>query len=199
MWEFSFIRHGQTDWNKEGRFQGTLDIPLNQNGIREAELLADWSREFGWKRVYTSDLKRAVQTAEMVAQRIRVPCIVEPSFRERHFGLLEGMEFKKVVEQYGTGDVRVLERMGLGVESTQFLQRRLVYGVLKVIASLPPQPVAVVSHGGAINAFLSWATHGELGIGVTRLRNTSVTRILTDGDRWKVLSVDELFLDGKEA
>lgn len=196
-WEIALIRHGQTDWNKEGRFQGTKDIPLNQEGIREAEILADVSQAYGWQKIFTSDLARAVETAKKVAERVRIPLTVEPAFRERHFGLLEGAEFTKIVEIYGTGDVRLLERMGFGIESTEILQRRLVLGMERVLASLPSGNVAIVSHGGAINAFLTWATQGRLGIGVTKLRNTSVTRLITDGINWEVVGVNEFLLEGK--
>ena len=89
-------RHGETDWNVERRIQGSTDIPLNENGIRQAHSLAGYlERQVVGKggtitHIFTSPLERAKETAEIVGARLRVPVEAVSGLEEMNFGICEG-------------------------------------------------------------------------------------------------------------
>lgn len=95
------IRHGQTDWNKEQRFQGQTDIPLNMTGRAQARSLRKALQDqMPFDRIVASDLQRARETAEIINAGYAAPLILDPAFRELCFGKWEGMIFKDIKEQY---------------------------------------------------------------------------------------------------
>lgn len=94
------IRHGQTLWNSEGKIQGKTDIPLNETGLLQAELLAEAMERYPVTAVYASPLKRAYQTAECVAGRQGLSVIAEEGLREVDFGFWEGMTWSEIEERY---------------------------------------------------------------------------------------------------
>lgn len=85
------IRHGQTDWNLEGKAQGQVDVPLNDTGINQARELKEKLASYDFDVCYCSPLKRAVQTAEIIVDG-RVQIIVDDNLKERSFGSLEGTD-----------------------------------------------------------------------------------------------------------
>ena len=98
MTEVWVVRHGETPWNVERRVQGWEDIPLNETGVRQAQALAKHlsrSRHHGNQidAIYASDLQRARMTAEIVAEALSLPVIIDEGVRERHFGVLQGLIF----------------------------------------------------------------------------------------------------------
>ncbi len=90
------VRHGATDWNLAGRCQGTTDLELNETGLRQAEAAALGLTGEKITAVYSSDLKRARQTAEAVARRHHLAVLVEESIRELDHGELEGLTFAEI-------------------------------------------------------------------------------------------------------
>lgn len=85
------VRHGETDWNVEGRYTGQADVPLNARGREQAcRLAADLARE-SFDAVYTSDLSRARETADILASRLGLDVLVEPDLREIDVGCYEGL------------------------------------------------------------------------------------------------------------
>jgi probable phosphoglycerate mutase len=94
-------RHGETDWNVAGRWQGHTDVPLNATGRAQAVALAERLRSEGIAAVATSDLSRARHTAEIVAGALRVPlALVDPDLREQRFGRFEGLTPDECAERY---------------------------------------------------------------------------------------------------
>lgn len=85
------IRHGETDWNTKRLLQGTADIPLNQNGIEVARLTAEGLKNVKFDRIFTSPLKRAKETAEIIRGERKIPLIVDERLREIGFGPYEGL------------------------------------------------------------------------------------------------------------
>ncbi|MCH1983242.1 histidine phosphatase family protein [Ruminococcus sp. OA3] len=85
------IRHGETTWNTQARLQGMSDIPLNENGISLARETGEAMRDIPFTRIYTSPLKRAVQTAELVAGERQLPIVKEDRLKEISFGEWEGL------------------------------------------------------------------------------------------------------------
>ena len=92
---FYFVRHGETQWNVERRLQGEHDIPLNENGRRQAAALHEEILRTGMtlEKVYTSPLKRALETAMLISGRKSSECIIDDRLREMAFGSLEGEKY----------------------------------------------------------------------------------------------------------
>src|SRR5579883_2314353 len=89
---FYLARHGQTDWNAEGRWQRWTDVPLNATGRAQARVLASVVQSLGIGGVVSSDLTRAKETAHIVAEALAVPFVgADPDLRERGFGVFEGL------------------------------------------------------------------------------------------------------------
>jgi broad specificity phosphatase PhoE len=95
-------RHGETDWNREFRTQGTTDIDLNENGRRQAKRFARRLFQSGEKidRIYSSPLRRAVETAEIIGGILGAETVVDERLIEFHFGVWEGMVFSTIGEKY---------------------------------------------------------------------------------------------------
>jgi len=94
------IRHGETDWNRIGRCQGVADIVLNDNGRKQARELGESLKNHDIKAVYSSHLKRALETAQHIAEHHDLTVRVEPDFQEMNQGDLEGLSFPYIREKY---------------------------------------------------------------------------------------------------
>jgi len=160
-------RHGETDWNREHRLQGWADPPLNELGREQARELAGALDGERFDAVYSSDLRRAAETAEIVAARLGLGAVVEdPALREVDLGSWSGRLWDEVTGQ---------ERPD-GESREQHLQR-VVAGVLRLAAAHPGETLLVVSHGGSIRALERFAT-GET---PRPLANCETVRMHADG------------------
>jgi broad specificity phosphatase PhoE len=151
------IRHGQTDWNASGRWQGHLDIPLNSRGIAQSEALG---RRLSGRPVialYSSDLQRAAMTAAILGRALDVIPIMDPTWRERHGGSFQGLTFAEVRETYPAEfeAMRISGAAPPGGESDATLFRRVLEGYDRLVRRHHDEMVAVVSHGGTLNALIS--------------------------------------------
>ncbi len=117
------VRHGETDWNRDGRWQGGSDTSLNDVGREQARALAD-ELDGNISTVYSSDLARARETAEIVVANIGLPVQIDPRLRERGFGSWEGEEV--LVISHG-GSIRVIHALSTGVDYVR--DHRLIPGV----------------------------------------------------------------------
>lgn len=95
------FRHGETDWNREGRLQGHTDTPLNATGLAQAEALADRLRGHRLDAVLSSDLSRALTTARIVAEALGVPLATDLGLRETNVGAAEGMIWADAKARFG--------------------------------------------------------------------------------------------------
>jgi 2,3-bisphosphoglycerate-dependent phosphoglycerate mutase len=95
------FRHGETDWNREGRLQGQNDTPLNATGLAQARVLAERLRAYRPEAVVSSDLSRALTTAQVIAETLRLPLITERGLREVSVGLAEGMLWEEAKARFG--------------------------------------------------------------------------------------------------
>ncbi|GMA55868.1 hypothetical protein GCM10025858_03710 [Alicyclobacillus sacchari] len=89
--EIWLVRHGETDWNAQGRVQGWTDVPLNAEGRRQASLLAQCLKSISFEHIYASDLSRALDTARIVADAVGAPVTPLACLREHRFGQAEGL------------------------------------------------------------------------------------------------------------
>jgi len=150
--ELWLVRHGQTDWNVEGRYQGQADRPLNEIGIRQARDLARKISDVKFAAIYSSDLQRAFSTAKILADEREVK--VDPRLREIHQGEWEGQLFSVIRERYVDffEDRREnpLESRPPGGESLKEVAERVKSCVDEIAARHPGERILIVSHGLAI-------------------------------------------------
>ena len=149
------IRHGETRWNLEGRRMGQLDSPLTERGVQQGEALARRLARASFETIYTSDLGRAVQTAELIARATGRPIIVEPGLRERHMGIFQGLTDSEAAARFPT-EVAEARRVGPtyevpGGESIQHRVERAVRVLTGLAERHPDATLVAVTH----NAFLT--------------------------------------------
>lgn len=153
------VRHGETDWNRAGRFQGHTDVELNDVGREQARAVVDKLRALKVERVTSSDLRRARETAEILAAEL--PAVLaphEPDLRERSYGAFEGLTRDECAEKYP--EIWNAHARGHfvdvpGAEPRDQVVERIVRGVTRVVET--HGDIVIVSHGGAIRAFLEAA------------------------------------------
>jgi broad specificity phosphatase PhoE len=153
-------RHGETNWNRDGRWQGWSDVPLNETGEAQALLLAERLRESGIARVVASDLSRARQTAEIVARTLALsPVDVDPDLRERGFGVFEGLTREECEARHPDhwSSYRADSTLPPGAEPYDIVTERMCRA-LRRAAAAEVETVLVVTHGSALRAFVRAVT-----------------------------------------
>jgi len=147
------VRHGETDLNHVGRLQGHTDVDLSALGYRQVELLSDSLAAERIDIIYSSDLRRAAKTAEIIASRHQKPVIASPDLREINYGDLQGLNLDEIAQQFP--DVaRVFRTKPLrlkfpGGESVDQLRAR-VDRFLGQFKPGPEQTVLIAAHGGPL-------------------------------------------------
>lgn len=163
------IRHGETEWNEAGRYQGHRDVELSPRGLKQAILLRERLQKENIKAVYASDLRRARETAIIIAEAHGLMVNELPSLRELNFGLWEGLTYQEIAIQYpeewkkwlaDPGNIRVP-----GGESYLELQDRVYQTFLKIVARHPGENLAIVAHGGPLRVIICKV----LGLGIEGL------------------------------
>lgn len=169
------VRHGETDWNVERRFQGSSDIPLNDNGRSQAQKLAQHLANEKFDAVYSSDLSRAAETAQTITQQTIVPDV---RLREIGFGVFEGFTFAEIEQKYPEQwDLwRKREAPPPQGEDISFVADRVRRFFDEVMVKHADQRVLVVSHGGIIGLLTcQLLDHPPKKVWQFRFDNTSVT------------------------
>ena len=168
MTELIIIRHGETDWNRQHRFQGQIDVPLNATGRQQAQRLAQALADEPLDAVLTSDLQRAQATAQAVVQTPqhegRHTWAVEPLWREQSFGVLEGLDVPTIQREHAPLWSRwILHEADYalpgGGESNQMFHDRVLRALSATVSAHAGRRVAVFTHGGVLD--MLWrAAHG---------------------------------------
>jgi len=152
------VRHGETMWNVEKRLQGWKDSPLTDNGLRSAKRLAKRLQDIRLDRVFSSDQKRALTTAEIIAKDRNIPIEVLSSLRELNFGSWEGMTISEIETlyplEYSTYKTDPDRYTSVGGENIEQLFDR-VSKALETIGSCGEENVLVVTHGVTIRALMT--------------------------------------------
>lgn len=154
------MRHGETDWNRERRWQAQLDLPLNQTGRDQAVTLAGLVARLPLAAVYSSDLDRAMETARVITAAFprAIPLHPEPRFREFDAGILAGHtldELRVLYPDWWAEDARdPVHTRCPGGETFVELQARVVAAVKDIAARHPDESVGIVGHGGSIRAIV---------------------------------------------
>jgi broad specificity phosphatase PhoE len=184
------VRHGETNWNRERRYQGRTDTPLNDAGRRQAHELADSLHTHGLSAVYTSPLLRAKETGAILAEAIGLDALEVDALREIDVGDWEGLTFDEVRARFPEhADVGWHSGWTNG-ETHDQLSARVTSALVEIAQRHPGERVAVVTHGGPIRAALMAATglsHAESRAVVGPLENCCVFRFaVRDGNLERV-------------
>jgi alpha-ribazole phosphatase len=153
-------RHGETDWNRDGRWQGHSNTSLNARGKEQARELANELTE-EIDVVYSSDLARARETAEIVAARLGLEVEVDPRLRERGFGAWEGLTHSEIEDRYGEALARWRAGEGPGADDAEpfdTFAERMGRFLDDVLERHPAERVLVIAHGGSIRVIHALAT-----------------------------------------
>lgn len=161
---FFFMRHGQTDWNKERKWMGQQDIPLNAHGINQARKAADALHNYQFKTIVTSPLQRAHQTATIINQNNQTPLIICDDLKECLWGEKEGLYKKDIswIPLWRDGVYTIKNG-----ESFEAFYTRVIQALNTVLTY--PKPLLIVAHGGVY-----WAVEKALGIRFRDLANCTV-------------------------
>jgi probable phosphoglycerate mutase len=159
------VRHGETDWNAEGRLQGHSDRPLNARGREQARALAERLAGDEIDAVYASDLARARETAEIVGARLGLPVVVDADLREKDWGTWEGL----------TPTER--EQVEFEGETTEAHRERTLRAIRSITEQHPAGRVVVVTHGGSLRRVQA----AVLGLALPVLDNCAVWAVAHEG------------------
>ena len=165
MIRLHFIRHGETAWNVERRMQGHTDVPLSPRGLEQAEELAASLAGRPIGAIYSSDLRRALQTARPLAERLGLDMNVTPALRERNFGTAEGRTDEEIAAVLGPDrDAwwRNPDSRHDGGETRRDVWARISGFLDELLTHPPADEIAIVSHGGAINAATALLAREEI-------------------------------------
>jgi 2,3-bisphosphoglycerate-dependent phosphoglycerate mutase len=175
MTSILLARHGETDWNRELRVQGQADPPLNALGREQARDLAERLAEVELDAVYSSDLRRARETAEIIAGARGLGVLLDPDLREVDTGNWTGLTREEISDRFPADERH-------DGETREQLRARVVAGVQRIVRRHPGGRLLIVSHGGALRAL--W--HHAGGAAIERMPNCSVYRIAFENGsfRW---------------
>lgn len=187
----SLIRHGETEWNTSGRWQGILPVPLNDMGREQARKLATALRQDAIQRIYTSDLSRASETAQIVAETLGIPVSVDKRLRELDIGVFQGLTVEEILQRHAQ-EYRDFMAQPIAYvlpqgESREQMGQRMMAAWNDFISQTDMKHIAIVSHGGAIKMLLSvlWPGQAEA-FHTYDIPNTSITRLTHVDGVWQI-------------
>ena len=202
--EIFLIRHGETIWNTKKLIQGQLDSPLTDNGIRQSNLLSQRIKKINPDIIYTSDLKRAIDTANIINQHINKDIIEISGVRERNWGVFQGADWSKVKKffptqyKYYRNDSKNY-KIPNGESYTQ-VTKRTMDSLEDIVENHKNQKVVIVTHGGVISPLIRdllsipYKTHKKFVIS-----NTSITKLLYNDFGFSILSLGDIaHLEGEK-
>ena len=156
------FRHGETDWNLEGRMQGGTDIPLNANGRKQAEVLTAFFKRHPVEAFVSSDLQRAKETAQIAMDHANLPFFIEPRIRETNLGVIEGLTRSELLAKLGDAAWNSWVSMDQpdfrfpGGESKLEHMLRFRAGIENILMSTSESSFGVATHGGAMRRFIHY-------------------------------------------
>ena len=171
------VRHGETDWNRQGRLQGGTDVPLNTNGIAQATACRQYFSENKAAAIFTSPLKRAYHTATILNEPFHLPLMPLPQFKERTFGQAEGMTYEERSKVYPRKNYP-------GQESFPHFIERLKDGLRIIEQRYPDDTVILIAHGAVIHNLFQIVENDDLFPQNARLSNGGISTMYTKNGKW---------------
>lgn len=183
--ELTLIRHGETDFNRELRFQGQVDVPLNAVGHLQATRLAQRLAGLRFDSVVSSDLRRAVQTAETIGASLAMPPQLDRRLREQAFGVVDGLSVAQIQREHPAAWAQWLAfdptMAFAGGEAMRDFSARVIDGLSNWAARHPDGRVLVVCHGGLLDVVYRHA----LGLGLAGPRVGDIPNAGLNRVRWR--------------
>jgi len=156
MTKLILIRHSETDYNLESRYCGYSNLPLNNKGIWQAQRLSVRLKDIKIDRVYSSDLKRAYQTAEIIFKNNSIERMAD--FREMNFGIFEGLKYEDIIKKHPklyrnwiNDPMKIKIPNGEGLKD---LSKRVKERLSSILSKYEDKTLALVTHGGPIRIIL---------------------------------------------
>ncbi len=192
-----FVRHGETEWNRIGRWQGHADIPLTAQGREQAVLLAERFAAEGqtFDHIYASDLGRAFDTAQIIASALGMPVHPLIELREMHLGNWSGLTSTEIKARYAD-DWDAFERgidfrRGAHGETIAEIRERVAALIEKLVVEHPAQQLLIVSHGGTIRTAMQYVQQQTGDSTDIFIGNTSVTEIRVENGHYTIVRAND--------
>lgn len=190
------VRHGETDWNVEKRLQGHMDIPLNATGQKQAQCTAANLAHQPITAIYSSDLERAMSTAQAAATHLQLPVQAMTELRERHCGIFQGLTQDEARARYGADYDRYRGRDPHfaipGGETLLQVAERVKTCLTRLCQAHPDETILVVSHGGVLDIAHRLATAKPLETPRDFLiSNAALNWIEYRSNSWHLIAWDE--------
>ena len=187
------VRHGETAWNAEHRVQGQLDIPLSEVGLKQAQAVGRALKEEHFDAIYSSDLVRARQTAEPIANFLSIKMLLEKDLRERHYGIFERLTYAEVKvrypEDYARFEAREPDYAFRTGESLKDFSARSIAVISKIVNEHKDKSILVFTHGGVLDKLYRFIT--GLPLSAPRnfgIPNAGLNRIEITPSGWQIRS-----------
>ena len=191
------VRHGATDWNQAGRILGQIDVPLNADGRAQAQLVAQRLVHAGITALYSSDLLRAYETAQIIGRATGLPVIQKPGLREIHFGAWQGLTVEQLRARdpdiYAARRANPYDVPPPGGQTWRQFYQRTVQALHDILQATTAQRLIVATHSGVCTVLGLEA----LGLGYTGKRtfgnaNCAIHTIAVAGDRWQAVTLNDV-------
>lgn len=184
---FYIVRHGETQWNVEGKIQGHHDSPLTQKGLKQVKDIASELAIVRFDAAYSSDLLRANRTGEIIALEHKLAVRTTKLLRERNYGHLEGQPTSRLDEVYKifenlTDKERFQYKIAEDIESDEDIISRFITFIREVSIIYPGRKILLATHGGLMRALLvhlGWSTYKNFF--VRNIGHTAYIKLLSDG------------------
>lgn len=189
-------RHGETEWNEKKLIQGHTDIPLNTKGKEQAKLLGKQLKDIDFDVVFSSDLLRAANSAEIIIKEKEMTVIKIKSLRERFFGRFEGKSLDEMRKAFGEVMLVTKEKQKklniYDVENDEEIIARLIPFMKKTAKQYIGKKILMVTHGGLLRAFLSYVNYEVPEYSDRPMKNTGYLIIESDGNKFEIIE-EKLF------
>lgn len=177
MKKLYLVRHGESEWNKLKKIQGQIDIPLTEKGIEQAKLIGKRLINEGIEKIYTSDLKRAYDTASIIGKMLNIDVIPLKELREINFGIWEGLTTDIIKSKFSKERELWLKNPEMlkveGAESILDLQLRAMNEINKIISNNNIDNVLIVSHSATLKTIIL----GLLNMDISHFKNMTLNNV----------------------
>jgi broad specificity phosphatase PhoE len=191
------VRHGTTDWNQSGRIQGHMDIPLNEAGRAQARLARRRLAPLGATALYSSDLLRAYETAQIIGQGTGLRVMQQPGLREINFGVWQGLSSPQIRERdpevYAARRANPYDVAPTGAETWRQFYDRAVQAVQEILATTGAQRLIVVTHSGVCTVVGLRAQGFDCtGKRTFESHNCGIHTLAVHGETWRVVAFNDV-------